>query len=210
MGMLAHFLAGPHPKTTLLLTRAGPVENPEHLLYSHPGLPLAAEGRKAARTLARRLADYPVRAVYTADSRAELEFARLVAEALGVPLEVRPALRERAWGAWEGLAFSEVEARWPELVRDWVQDEAGFRPPGGESVRDVWARACPCLEEVLAAHRGQGVLVVGNCTVNRAALALALPCLPPEEGLRMEQDYARLTVIEFYGSEGVVKALNLG
>jgi len=47
MGLLGHFLKGPHKKTTLLLTRAGPVENPHHVLYSHPGLPLAEEGRKA-------------------------------------------------------------------------------------------------------------------------------------------------------------------
>lgn len=64
------------------------------------------------------------------------------------------------------------------------------------------------MRKLLAAHRGQGVLLVGNCTLNRAVLALALP-LQPEEGLRVEQDYARLSVVAFYGEEGVVKALNL-
>jgi alpha-ribazole phosphatase len=61
---------------------------------------------------------------------------------------------------------------------------------------------------LLEKHWGQAILVIGNCTVNRAALSLALP-LPPEEGLRLEQDYARLSVVDFYGEEGVVKALNL-
>ena len=51
MGLLAHFLKGPHKKTTLLLTRAGPVENPRHVLYSHPGLPLSPEGRSALLAL---------------------------------------------------------------------------------------------------------------------------------------------------------------
>ncbi|MFX9054217.1 histidine phosphatase family protein, partial [Acinetobacter baumannii] len=71
-----------------------------------------------------------------------------------------------------------------------------------------WERGKKAIKALLGWHQGQAILVVGNCTLNRAALSLALP-LPPEEGLRLEQDYARLTVVEFYGEEGVVKALNL-
>lgn len=209
MGLLAHFLKGPHPKTTLLLTRAGPVENPHHLLYSHPGLPLAEAGRKALLALRSLLAPYPLAYVYGADSLAEGEAAALLAQALGLPFALLPELRERAWGAWEGLSFAEVEARFPLEVRAWLEDEAGFAPPGGESLLAAWERGKRALQGLLERHRGQAILVIGNCTLNRAALSLALP-LPPEEGLRVEQDYARLTVVDFYGGEGVVKALNLG
>ncbi len=209
MGLLAHFLQGPHPKTTLLLTRAGPVENPHHLLYSHPGLPLAEEGRKALLALLPLLAPYPLAHLYAADSLAEKEAAALLSQALGLPHTLLPGLRERAWGAWEGLSFAEVEARFPEEVQSWLRDEAGFAPPGGESLLAAWERGKKAVKGLLERHRGQAVLLIGNCTLNRAALSLALP-LPPEEGLRVEQDYARLTVVDFYGEEGVVKALNLG
>lgn len=209
MGLLAHFLRGPHPKTTLLLTRAGPVENPHHLLYSHPGLPLAPEGREALLALLLLLRRFPIAHVYAADSLAEAEAAALLAGALGVPYTLLPELRERAWGAWEGLSFAEVEARFPEEVAAWVADEAGFAPPQGESLLKAWARGKGAVKGLLARHAGQALLLVGNCTLNRAALSLALP-LPPEEGLRVEQDYARLSVVDFYGEEGVVKALNLG
>ncbi len=209
MGLLGHFLQGPHPRTTLLLTRAGPVENPEHRLYSHPGFPLSPQGRAALLGLLPLLQAYPIARVYAADSRAEAEAARLLAEALGRPFTLLPELRERSWGAWEGLSFPEVQARWPEAVERWVRDEAGFAPPQGESLRAAWARGQEALKALLNLHRGQALLVIGNCTLNRAGLALALP-LPPEEGLRLEQDYARLSVVEFYGEEGVIKALNLG
>jgi probable phosphoglycerate mutase len=187
MGLLGHFLKGPHPKTTLLLTRAGPVENPHHLLYSHPGLPLSREGKEALLALLPLLKAHPVAHVYSADSLAEREAARLLAEALGVGYTPLPELRERSWGAWEGRSFA---------------------PPGGESLRAAWERGKRAVRGLLEKHRGQAILVIGNCTVNRAALSLALP-LPPEEGLRLEQDYARLSVVDFYGEEGVVKALNL-
>jgi len=205
--MLGRFLAGAPPPTRLLLTRAGPVENPG-VLYSHPGFSLSGEGRQAVLALIPALREAGVRAVYAADSRAEAEAGALLAEGLGVPFEALPALRERSWGAWEGLSFEEVRRRWPEEVRRWTQDEAGFAPPGGESVRAVFARSQPVLRALLTRHRGEAFLVVGNCTVNRAALALALPFLPPEEGLRLEQDYARLSELRFYGEDGVVGYLN--
>ncbi len=209
MGMLGHFLKGPKTKTTLLLTRAGPVENPAGVLYSHPGLDLSPEGRNAMRALAEKARAFLPVAVYAADSRAEAEAARIAAEALGVPHALYPELRERAWGAWEGLRFEEVRARWPEAVAEWTACEAGFAPPGGESVAQVWLRSQPRLRQLLAKHQGKAFLVIGNCTVNRAALALALPFLPMDEGLRLEQDEARLTVLEFYDDQGLLKALNL-
>ena len=49
---------------------------------------------------------------------------------------------------------------------------------------------------------------MGNCTVNRVALRLALPFLPLAEGLRLEQDYAAWTELRFYGADGVLARLN--
>ena len=207
MGLLGRFLEGAPAPTRMLLTRAGPVENPG-VLYSHPGLPLSEEGRRAVLALLPALREAGVRAVYAADSLAEAEAGRTLAEALNLPFETYPALRERSWGAWEGLPFEEVRRRWPKEVAAWARDEAGFAPPGGESVRAVFARSQPVLRELLSRHRGEAFLVVGTCTVNRAALALALPFLLPEEGLRIEQDYAKLTELRFYGEDGVLGYAN--
>lgn len=146
--------------------------------------------------------------IYAADSLAEAEAAALLGERLSVPFSLLPELRERSWGLWEGKSFAEVQTRFPEAVAAWTADEAGFAPPQGESVAEAWKRGKRAVKGLLAKHAGQAILLVGNCTLNRAALSLALP-LPPEEGLRLEQDYARLSLVEFYGVEGVVKALNL-
>lgn len=208
MGLLARFLDGVPPPTRLWLTRAGPVANPEGVLYSHPGLPLAGDARASLEALAARLEEDAVAHIYAADSRAEAEAARLLANLLGAPYTLEPALRERAWGVWEGLPFAVVQKRWPELVEDWKRDEAGFAPPGGESLEEVVRRARVALDKLLERHAGQAFVLVGNCTVNRAALRRALPFLPLAEGLRLEQDYARWTLLRFYGNEGVLARLN--
>lgn len=191
----------------MLLVRAGPVLNPG-LLYSHPGFPLSEEGRSRLAALLPWLREAGIEAVYAPDSLAEKEAGELFAKGLGVPLKLFPELRERSWGDWEGRSFEEVRRRWPDLVRAWAEDEAGFAPPGGESVRDVYARSQPVLKRLLERHAGGAFLVVSTCVTSRAALSLALPFLPPEEGLRIEQDYAGLNELRFYGEDGVLAYTN--
>ncbi len=208
MGMLARFLEGAPPPTRFWLTRAGPVENPGGVLYSHPGLPLSNAGTIAIRDLARRLDGKAVAHVYAADSQAESEAARILAELLDARHTLAPELRERSWGSWEGMSFTEVRDRYPAAVESWKSDEAGFSPPGGESLLDVRSRSLPFLEQIRKRHTAATVVIVGNCAVNRVALAMALPFLTPAEGLRLEQDYASWTELRFYGADGVLVRLN--
>jgi broad specificity phosphatase PhoE len=208
VGLLGGFFKGAPAPTRLLLTRAGPVENPGGVLYSHPGLPLAGGGEQALQALAARLRRSGVKRVYAADSQAEASAARLLAEELGVPYELEQALRERSWGEWEGLSFAEVSWRWPAALAAWARDEAGFTPPGGESLELVESRSRPVLKDILSRHDGTAALLVGNCAVNRVALRLALPFFELGEGLRFEFDYASLSELRFYGSEGVLARLN--
>lgn len=208
VGMLARFLNGVPAPTRLLLTRAGPVENPRGVLYGHPGLPLSASGRVKMRALGRILSEDKPVLVVAADSRAEAEAARLLAKLLNAPLELNQELRERSWGKWEGLTFTEIRKGWPDEVAAWKRDEEGFAPPGGESLRNVATRTAPAIRRLLTEHAGRTLLLVGNCTVNRVALRLALPFLPLDEGLRLEQNYAELTELRFYGQDGVLIRLN--
>lgn len=68
------------------------------------------------------------------------ETARLVA---GRDPRTAPELTEMNWGDWEGLKGTDLLAA-PESgfrhIEDWGWD---YRPPGGESPREVWARLRP-------------------------------------------------------------------
>jgi broad specificity phosphatase PhoE len=77
-----------------------------------------------------------------------------------------PRLVERAYGAWEGLSLDEVEARRGE-------DGWDGRPPGGESLRDVLARARDAIDALAAAGPDSWV-VVTHGDVIRALLAAAV------------------------------------
>lgn len=89
----------------------------------------------------------------------------------GVAPRVEPALVEMDWGAWEGYRLAELRARFASEFAQNEQRGLDFRPPGGESPRDVTRRVTHWLEA--AWQRGRPAVVVTHNGVLRALLALA-------------------------------------
>ncbi len=87
-----------------------------------PGLPdppLTARGREQAQLLARRLAAEGVVRLITSPYRRALETALIVAQELGVPLEVEPLVRERfAFTCDIGTPASRLRREFPRLPLD--------------------------------------------------------------------------------------------
>ncbi|MBI3452213.1 MAG: histidine phosphatase family protein [Rhodospirillales bacterium] len=85
--------------------------------------------------------------------------------------QLDPRLAEMDWGEFEGRTLPELRDR---LGPDLADNEArglDFRPPGGESPRDVQARVMPLLGEIAAA--GMPTLAVTHRGIIRAIYACA-------------------------------------
>jgi broad specificity phosphatase PhoE len=126
--------------------------------------------------------------------------AAAVAEALGVPMEVRDGLVETDFGGWEGLTFAEAGERDPELHAKWLGDEH-VPPPGGESFATVGARVAAERAAIVAAYPGQTVVVVSHVTPIKLLLRQALAG-GPEILYRLHLDLASLSVADFYPDGG--------
>ncbi len=68
--------------------------------------------------------------------------ARLLAESLGRP-RLDERLKEIHFGDWEGRSFTDIGS----AIDDWAADPLGFRPPGGESPREMATRVLQWLAE---------------------------------------------------------------
>jgi glucosyl-3-phosphoglycerate phosphatase len=92
-----------------------------------------------------------------------------------------PRLVEMDWGEWEGRTLAELRAQPADIMAADImaadvmaqREEAGldFKPPGGESPREVQLRLAPLLAEL--AQAGRPVGAVTHKGVIRAVLALA-------------------------------------
>ncbi len=198
--------------TRILLVRHGETEwNAAGRVQGGTDTPLSDIGRAQAGRLAARLARTPLAAVYASDLSRARETAETLAVPHGLPVVTDARLRERGYGAWEGLALTEIAARYPD---EWDQYH-GRRlldapVPGGETWDQVIARFLPALRQIVRDHPGpdETVLLVGHGGSLRAAILDALDApLPVLTRLRL--DNASLSRLDYGGSDsGRVVFLN--
>jgi broad specificity phosphatase PhoE len=125
--------------------------------------PLTAEGRRMARAVADRLAPWldATSTVFASPARRTRATAEAIAQSVALPITWAPDLLEVDVGAVEGLAWSDVEARFPDLA---ARLAAGERIdwPGGEAWMDVVARARRAADRVRVAAESGSVVVVSH------------------------------------------------
>ncbi|MEU1617060.1 histidine phosphatase family protein [Streptomyces sp. NPDC005722] len=136
---------------------------------------LTALGREQSARLGRDLlalpaAEAPARAGCSPFERARqtldaVEEVRTAAGRAPLPVTYDERLRDRGMGRLELLTPEGIRERFPEEARRREREgEAGYRPPGGESVGDVEDRVRDFLEET-AARPGPSLLLVTHDAV---------------------------------------------
>lgn len=87
------------------------------------------------------------------------------------PVEIEASLIEMSWGDWEGEVLKPLRKRLGDEMRANESRGLDFRPPGGESPREVQARLQPWLQQVAAS--GQDTAAVVHKGIIRCLYALA-------------------------------------
>ncbi|WP_075794600.1 histidine phosphatase family protein [Massilia putida] len=174
--------------TDILLIRHGETAwNAERRLQGHLDIPLNDEGERQAALLASALATEPIDVLVASDLRRARQTAQAVADLRGLALDIEPALRERGYGGFEGLLYSEIEQRFPREFAAWqARDIEAQLPPGrnvGESFRTFFDRATGAILALAAANPGKTMALVAHGGVLECAYRLAqgLPLETPRD-----------------------------
>ncbi len=135
--------------------------NAERRLQGHLDIPLNEKGKKQASLTARGLSAHRFDRIYSSDLLRTRETAQHASEALGVAIQVQPALRERHFGLFQGMTYQEAEQKHPEAYRRFHGRDEHYTPPeGGESLLSLSLRVKHCLEAIARQHPGEKVLIV--------------------------------------------------
>jgi alpha-ribazole phosphatase/probable phosphoglycerate mutase len=198
-------------KTTLYLIRHGHTKGADEYRYKgHTDVELSERGRQQLTLLARQMQTSGIRlsALYCSDLKRALQSAEILGRVLDVKVTEVSDLRERNFGEWEGMSFSEISEAYPVEFNNWKKDPLRFHPPKGESTIEVAERALKTLEEIMKRHLGESFGVVAHGGINRVILCHFLG-LPLHNLFRIEQDYGCLNIIDMYpDGNPVVRLMN--
>jgi probable phosphoglycerate mutase len=100
--------------------------------------------------------------VYTSPFPRARETAQAIA-GRSKPLVV-DGFRELGCGQWDGKTEAEIRARYPQAWEGWRKDPQNNLIPGGETLREVQARALPAFERI--GKEGSIAIVTHYCVFN--------------------------------------------
>jgi probable phosphoglycerate mutase len=170
-----------------------------------PGVGIGEVGRAQAQRVACRLTREGIELIQSSPQQRTRETADPVAERIGLPAVIEPALDEIDLGEWTGQPLDQLEAdpRW----RTWNDSRSIARVPGGESMGEVQARVLGHLGHVRRNYPEGRVAMVSHGDVIKAAILFYLG-LPLDAFNRFEISPASLStvVVGDWGSK--ILALN--
>ena len=146
--------------TRLCLVRHGETDwNASKRIQGHIDIPLSAMGHAQARAAGNALKDEGFAAIYTSDLTRARQTAEATAHLAKIPLQLDPGFRERHYGVFQGLTYTECEARYPAAYACHKSRDPRFAPEGGESLLDFAGRLAQAFDTIVRRHPDETVAI---------------------------------------------------
>ncbi len=133
------------------------------------GVHLNENGRSQAKDAAIRLANLPIKALYSSPVTRCMETADFIAKAQKLDIIKLEAVGEVRYGDWEGKKIKKLATK-PE----WQAVQyypSRFRFPKGEALREVQFRAIQAIENLSKKHKDDIVVIVSHADLIKLVLA---------------------------------------
>lgn len=164
-------------------------------------------GIRQATATAERIAGLQASAIYSSPLRRAVATAEILARVAGLRVKLLDGLVDVDYGRWQGLSLQEVSEQYGQLYSQWLGSPHQVAFPGGESLQDVKERALGALEEVLAQHKDQIVVLVSHQVVCKVLLCSLLG-LGNSHFWQVQQDVCAINVFEARNGGLIITLIN--
>ncbi|MBW8016166.1 MAG: alpha-ribazole phosphatase [Planctomycetes bacterium] len=166
---------------------------------------LAEKGLKQAQLVGQLFIKSNVSSAFTSPLKRCLETSNAISLSHDIPTEPLAGLSEIDFGLWEGLTFEDIQATYPDQLKEWFANPESFTFPEGESVCGFRKRVLGALEEII--QQRENCLIVAHGGSLRVIIC-HLCGWPVESMHSFELGHGSLTILNHYGESTVVKVLN--
>ncbi len=161
--------------TKIFLIRHGETEwNKLGRLQGNSDVSLSPEGIRQEQLMAAYVPFNHIDAVYASDLQRASDTAKILAAKFNLPVTTMPGLRETNFGDWEGRVISGLLEELPEDFGNFFIKPDKVKPPNGETFLECQARVENAMDEIIAEHDGQRIIVVCHGAAIRLLICAAL------------------------------------
>ena len=135
--------------------------------------------------------------IYTAPTLRAMQSASIISKSYEQSFEVLDDLTSKNEGIWSGLAFCEIEEKYPDLLDKYHKDCENFKSKNGESVKEFNERSIKIVEKIKEKDFGKRVIIVCDAPFIRAIMSscFGIPCSNQN---RISLQTGSATQINFY------------
>lgn len=193
--------------TRLVVVRHGRTEwNRVERFRGRADIELDEVGIRQAEAAAERISEWQVSAIYTSPLRRALTTAEILAHPFSLEVKLLPGIIDIDYGEWQGLSPEEASAKHGNLYSTWLNSPHQMKFPGGESLTDVRKRAASAVDDLIARHPKETIVLVSHKVVCQI-LILSLLGLDNAHFWEITQDVCAVNLFEVRG--GMPSALFL-
>jgi len=159
----------------VILVRHAETEwNARGIIQGHSDSTLTPRGLRETSALVEALAasDYRVECVYASPLGRAWQMGQSLAERFRCSLTDEPALKEQAFGQFEGMASDLFIRNHPNNANALFKLDAEYCPPGGESLAHASQRVMHFLHRLEATSHHQTICIVSHGHVSQGVLAI--------------------------------------
>jgi len=184
-------------RVEVFFVRHGQVDFPSGVFYGQMDIPLSETGKRQSILCARRLDTLDLDAVVTSDLSRCRYIARHITTVPKERIFEEERLREIDFGKWQGKSWEEIDESWPGEMERRMSNLSTYRPPGGESLSDLWNRSRQVFEGCLEGNYGKRVAIIAHGGINRVFMCKLLG-MDLQNLFSLHQDYACLNRVDSY------------
>lgn len=165
---------GPLTMKVILVRHAETEWNVRGIIQGHCDSALTHRGLRETSALLAALdaSDYRVDCVYASPLGRAWQMGQRLAERFRCPLTAEPALKEQAFGQYEGMSSQLLIRNHPNDANALFELDAEYCPPGGESLAHASQRLMHFLHSLEATSHHQTVCIVSHGHVSQGVLAI--------------------------------------
>ena len=159
----------------VILVRHAETEwNMRGIIQGHSDSPLTHRGLRETSALLAALAasDHQIEYVYASPLGRAWQMGQRLAEHFRCSLTAEPALKEQAFGEFEGMSTDLFGQNHQNEAHALFERDADYCPPGGESLAHASLRVMDFLYRLEATSRHQTVCIVSHGHVSQGTLAI--------------------------------------
>ena len=194
----------------IYLVRHGETEwNKIRRFQGRSDLPLNREGRNQVNALALALKNKPFTAIYSSPLLRAVETARLIKiYHPSIPVIEEEGFIEMDLGDFDGMDAQSWAEQYPDFQKAWQDKPGSVKIPGGESLKEVQARATETLKRIARNHSHDATLLI--CSHNFVNLTLLCHALDIalDRFRELKQDNAAFNILREQGKRFYAELVN--